>query len=159
MPTEILMDRDMSTQGSARPTIIGRTAVVVALELVIALIHGFRAGTYLDGTLFTLYYSYFSDIVVPFGMCFLLCLNDLSLPFLRDWRVKALVVFAVSSLTEVAQAFGVPLLGLTFDALDFVMFGVGALLAVFVDRVLFERVFSFWRLEKLPSLLAKTDRP
>jgi hypothetical protein len=62
--------------------------------------------------------------------------------------VKALLVFAVSSATEVAQAFGVPLLGGTFDPLDFVMFGLGVVLAVFVDRVVFDRLFPFWSLEK-----------
>ncbi len=142
------MNRDTSSIRSDHATIIGRTAVVVVLELVVASIHIFRVGTYLDGTLFTLYYSYFSDIIVPFGMYFLLCLNDVSLLFLRDWRVKTLLVFAVASLTEILQAFGVPLLGLTFDPLDFVMFGVGTLLAAFVDRVLLARAFSFWSLEK-----------
>jgi hypothetical protein len=39
----------------------------------------------------------------------------------------------------VLQALGVPLLGRTFDPLDFVMFGVGVLLAAFVDRLLFGR--------------------
>ncbi len=141
------MNRDTSSIRSDHATIIGRTAVVVVLELVVASIHIFRVGTYLDGTLFTLYYSYFSDIIVPFGMYFLLCLNDVNLLFLRDWRVKTLLVFAVASLTEVLQAFGVPLLGLTFDPLDFVMFGVGTLLAAFVDSVLLARAFSFWSLE------------
>jgi hypothetical protein len=138
------VDRDISSVRSDHAGIIARRAVVVALMLVIALIHVFRVGTYLDGTLFTVYYSYFSDIVIPFGMYFLLCLNDVSFPLLRDWRVKALLVFAVSSLTEVMQAFGVPLLGLTFDPLDIVMFGVGTLAAVFVDRFLFERTLPFW---------------
>ena len=123
---------------------IGKVAVVVGVMVIIALVHAFRVGTYLDGTLFTLYYSYFSDIIVPFGMYFLLCLNEGSLRFLTDWRVKAGLVFAITSLTEVAQAFGVPILGSTFDPLDFVMFGIGVLLAVFADRVLFARLFPFW---------------
>ena len=121
--------------------------------LVIALIHVFRVGTYLDGMLFTLYYSYFSDIIIPFGMYFLLCLNDVSIRFLQDWWVKALLVFATASLTEVMQAFGVPLLGQTFDPLDFVMFGVGVLLAAFVDGVLFNRVLPFWS----PKMTAPPD--
>jgi len=131
--------------------VVGRKAVVIAVMLVIALIHAFRVGSHLDGTLFTLYYSYFSDIVIPFGMYLLLCLNDVSFPFLRDWRVKALAVFAVASLTEILQAVGIPLLGRTFDPLDIVMFGAGTLMAVFVDRVLFERAFSFWSLEKIAT--------
>jgi len=43
-------------------------------------------------------------------MAFLLCLNDVYFLFLRDWRVKTVLVFRVASFTEVMQAFGVPLL-------------------------------------------------
>ena len=121
-----------------------RMALIIGIMLVIALVHLFRVGTYLPGSLFTLYYSYFSDIVIPFGMYFLLCLEDVYFRFLRDWRVKALLVFGVASSTEVMQAFGVPLLGQTFDPLDFVMFAGGVLLAALVDRFLFDRLFSFW---------------
>jgi len=147
------MSRGMSSVRSDGTNVIGRAAVVITVMLVIALIHVFRVGTYLDGTLFTLYYSYFSDIIVPFGMYFLLCLNDVFIRFLQDWWVKALLVFAIASLTEVMQAFGVPLLGQTFDPLDIVMFGVGVLLAAFVDRVLFDRVFPFWS----PKMTAPPD--
>ena len=118
---------------------VGRTVAVVGIMLIIALIHAFRVGTYLPGKMFTLYYSYFSDIVVPFGMYFLLFMADVHIRFLRDWRVKAMLVFGVASSTELMQAFGVPLLGRTFDPLDFVMFGAGVLLAVLTDRFLFDR--------------------
>ena len=121
-----------------------RMALVFSIMLVIALVHLFRVGTYLQGSLFTLYYSFFSDIVIPFGMYFLLCLEDVYFRFLKDWRVKAMLVFGVASSIEVMQAFGVPLFGQTFDPLDFVMFAGGVLLAALVDRFLFDRLFSFW---------------
>jgi hypothetical protein len=121
-----------------------RMALVLSIQLVIALIHIFRAGTYLPGSLFTLYYSFFSDIAIPFGMYFLLCLEGVYFRFLRDWRVKAMLVFGVAASTEVMQAFRVPLLGQTFDPLDFVMFAGGVLLAALVDRFLFDRLFSCW---------------
>jgi len=44
----------------------------------------------------------------PIGMYFLLCLEDGYVRFLRDWRVKALLVFGVASSTEVMQACGIP---------------------------------------------------
>jgi hypothetical protein len=110
--------------------------------LLIALVHVFRGGTYLPEPLSTLYYSYFSDIALPFGFYFLLWMNDDRAPFLRDWRVKALLVFGVASATELLQAFGVPLLGRTFDPLDFLMFAVGVLLAVLLDRGLLHRLLS-----------------
>ena len=98
--------------------------------------------------MFTLYYSYFSDIIVPFGIYFLLCLNEMYTSFLRDWRVKAMLVFSFASATELLQAFGVPLLGETFDPFDFVMFGGGVLLAAFVDRCVLGRFFPHWSLKK-----------
>ena len=139
------MFRDFADVRSDRSPRSRRIAVVVAIELIIASIHILRVGSYLDGVLFTLYYSYFSDIVIPVAGYFLLCLLDTEIPVLRDWRVKAFLVFAGVSLTEVLQGFGVPLLGQTFDPFDFVMFGIGALTAGFVDRVLLRRAFAFWR--------------
>ena len=125
--------------GSDNTIPVGRTVAVVGIMLIIALIHAFRVGTYLPDKMFTLYYSYFSDIVIPFGMYFLLFMADVHIRFLRDWRVKAMLVFGVASSTELMQAFGVPLLGRTFDPLDFVMFGAGVLLAILTDRFLFDR--------------------
>jgi hypothetical protein len=128
-----------------------RTAVAVSVQLLIALVHVFRLGTYLRGRLYVLYYSYFSDLVIPFGMYFLLCLEDTWVRPLRDWRLKALLVFGVASLTEVLQAFGVPLLGNTFDPLDFAMFAGGVLLAVLADRVLLRRLLPGWSPGKGPG--------
>ena len=133
--------RDTTSDGATR---LGRTAVAVGILLLIALVHAFRVGSYLRGSLFRLYCSYFSDIVVPFGGYFLLCLSDSRHRFLRDWRVKAVLVFAVASFAEVVQAFGMPLLGRTFDPLDFVMFGAGVLLAAGLDRLLLDRLLPSW---------------
>jgi hypothetical protein len=57
---------------------------------------------------------------------------------------EAILVFAVASSTELMQALDVPLLGQTFDPLDFVMFGAGVLLAAFVDKSLFARLLARW---------------
>jgi len=142
--------------------------VVVVVQLLVALVHIFRLGSYLRGTLHVLYYSYFSDVLIPFGMYFLVCQVETSVSLslraepmgrpvpafvefinahiLRDWRLKALLVFGVASLTEVLQAFGVPLFGRTFDPLDFAMFAGGVLLAVIADRFVLERFLPGWSL-------------
>ncbi len=138
------MNREKPDAGFGNITAKRRTVVVVSIMVLIALVHLFRVGTYLRGSLFTLYYSYFSDIVVPFGMYFLLCLSEVHVRSLGDWRVKAMLVFSIALFTEVMQAFGVPLLGRTFDPLDIVMFGGGVLLAAFVDRFLFDRLLPYW---------------
>ena len=67
----------------------------------------------------------------------------ISIPLLKSWKTKAAIVFAIAVATEIAQAFGVPLLGVTFDPLDFVMFAVGVFIAVVLDK-LFSMVFPFW---------------
>lgn len=130
------MPAGASGEGASRT----RTFVVVGILAGIALAHALRVGTYLRGHLFTLYYGYFSDIVVPFGMYFLLSLKgERASPF-GDWRRRAALVFGIASATEVMQAFGVPLLGRTFDVFDFVMFGAGVALAVVVDRRILVRL-------------------
>jgi hypothetical protein len=81
--------------------------------------------------------GYFSDLVVPFGFYFLLCAAELQMPRLRGWRTKAAVTFAVPAVAETCQFFGIPVLGSTFDPVDYLMYGAGALLAALVDvRVL-----------------------
>ena len=133
-----------SPNTSGGNTVLRRTLVVIGIMLFIAFVHAFRMGTYFEGRLYTLYYSYFSDIIIPFGFYFLLSLNDRTVIFLRDWRMKAGIVFLACTLTEILQAFGIYFLGVTFDPVDIAMFGVGVLLAVFVDRVVFRRVLPFW---------------
>jgi len=120
-----------------------RMAVAIVVILLIAAIHIFRVGSFLSGRLFVLYYSFFSDIVIPIAIYFLLCINDITLPFLKGWRTKATLVFLIATATEIAQGIGIPLLGNTFDIVDFVMFGIGTVIAVGLDN-LFSKAFTFW---------------
>lgn len=50
-----------------------------------------------------LYYGYVSDILVPLGAYFILCLSEASLWFVRDWQVKSALVFGVASAAEVVD--------------------------------------------------------
>jgi len=125
-------------------TMTGKYVVVLSIMLIIACFHILRIGSYLHSSLFQYYYSYFSDIVLPFGAYFLLCLNDFRFPILRNWFVKCIVVFGVASFAEMVQLMGIHLLGATFDPLDLLMYGIGAFMAALVEKQLFERLFSFW---------------
>ena len=111
-------------------------AVAVAVVVGVAAIHILRIGSYLRGTAYRLYYSYASDVLLPFAMYFVLSLNQRNLVVLGDWRAKALVILAAASGAEVLQGFGVPVLGRTFDPVDFVMYGIGVIAALVVERVL-----------------------
>ena len=133
----------MKEKATPQPYLVHKVIVALAVILFIAAIHIFRVGTYFSGRLFILYYSFFSDIVIPIGIYFMLCINELSIPYLKNWIIKAAIVFVIAAATEIAQAFGVPIFGSTFDPLDFVMFGLGIFIAIGLDY-LFSRVFSFW---------------
>lgn len=121
-----------------------RQAIAGAVLVAVALVHVIRIGARIQGRALVIYYSYFSDIAVPFGAYFLLCLSDTRVRAARDWRVKMLTVFAVASAMEVAQALGAPVLGQTVDPFDFVMFGVGVALAAVVDVGVLERGVRCW---------------
>ena len=142
----------MEENSTLQPYLVHKMMVVVTVILLIAAIHIFRVGSYFSGKLFILYYSFFSDIVIPIGIYFMLCIDDVWIPILKSWKTKAAIVFIIAGATEIAQAFGIPILGSTFDPLDFVMFGVGIAIAIGLDY-LFSRVFSFWSFgdQKMPN--------
>jgi hypothetical protein len=113
-----------------------RTIAIAVIIAAIALAHVVGIGAHLRGAWSRLYSSYFSDIVIPFGMYLLLSRPNIRPAFLRDRRLRALVVLGVASAAEGLQALGVPALGRTFDPLDFVIYGGGVGLGTLVDRIL-----------------------
>jgi hypothetical protein len=122
-----------------------RRVVIVSIMIVIAIFHIFPFESYLlKGDLTNYYYSYFSDITIPFGFYFLLFLMERHLPSLKRWEIKLAVAFLVPSIAETCQYFGLPVLGSTFDLLDYVMYGLGTVSAVIVDTQVFSRMFAFW---------------
>jgi hypothetical protein len=125
-----------------------RHAVIFSIMGLIAAVHIFRIGSYLPGELYNLYYSYFSDFILPFGCYFLLCASELQIPVLRHWKAKLAIAFLMPSIAETCQYFGIPVLGSTFDLLDYFMYGTGAMSAVVVDTQVFSRIFDFWIMEK-----------
>jgi len=133
-----------------------KIVIIISIQLVIAAIHIFRLGQIFEGNLYNLYYSYFSDLILPFGIYFLLSANEYSIPFLRHWRVKALAVFSLATLAEILQYFGVYALGVTFDPIDILMYGCGVILAAIVDTQVFSRLFKFWKFEN--PRLVKSNR-
>ena len=128
---------------------ISHIIVGVSIMLIIAAIHVFRIGSYLSGKSYLLYYSFASDMIIPFGMYFLLSINEVQIRFLRKWQTKAIVVFGISTFTEIMQAFGIYFLGVTFDLIDILMFGIGVAVAVFFDKQIFERLIPHWKLNNV----------
>jgi glycopeptide antibiotics resistance protein len=108
----------------------------------IALLH-FITGSHYQGPFPLFVNSYLIDILLPFGFYFLLCLNDT--PILDSWLIKGALIFLAASSVEMVQYKGFPLLGRTFDPWDILMYGLGVLLAIICDQLLFPRLFSFWQ--------------
>jgi hypothetical protein len=121
-----------------------RQWVVVSIMLLIAAAHVIELGRYLPVQLATLYSSYFSDFILPFGCYFLLYMAEPQLPFLRRWAVKLGIAFLLPAVAETLQFFGVYALGSTFDPLDYIMYAAGAGCAALVDTQVFPRLFDFW---------------
>jgi len=137
-------------------TILGsgkRIGIIIGIWILTAAVHIFRVGSYLDGEWFHLYYSYFSDILLPFTFYFMICVSEVQLPFLHHWSVKATIVFVVPAIAETCQLFGIPVLGSTFDPWDYLAYAIGALLAAAVDVWVFSRVFPFWIKHKVADVL------
>jgi len=125
-----------------------RLALIYSIVLLIALAHVFRLGSYLQGEWYNLYYSYFSDVVIPFGFYFLICSNEIYIPFLRHWPVKLATAFLTPASAETGQYIGFELLGVSFEPLDYAMYAVGAGFAALVDTQVFSRIFRFWPIKK-----------
>ena len=121
-----------------------RRNVIAAIQLILALGFIFRPASYLPREGYIFYHSYYADVMIPFAFYFLLSVNEQLMTILRNWQIKAAVVFTGATLTEVLQYFDIYAFGTTFDPIDVFAFGVGTIMAVLVDRLLFPRIFSFW---------------
>jgi hypothetical protein len=93
---------------------------------------------------YKLYHSYFADIVLPFMLYLLLVPNTERYRLIARWWQRALAVFVLCTTSEILQYLGIFAFVRVFDPLDIVMYGLGVLLAAWVDRLLFTRVFPFW---------------
>jgi len=111
---------------------------------LIALIHLFPVGSYFTGQWKIYYYSYASDLMIPFGAYFLLCIAEFNWPVFRKWYTKAFFIMGITTVAEMLQLRGIYALGSTFDPLDFVMYFIGVGLAVLFDRLVFKKFITHW---------------
>lgn len=122
-----------------------RMTVSLLVVLAVAMAHALRIGSHLHGAAYRLYYAYASDVLIPIAAYFLLCVNDARVPWLRSRRVKGIVVLAMASTAEILQGCGIPALGITFDPIDFLMYGAGVTIAMVLDRITFSIVCASGR--------------
>lgn len=127
---------------------------VILIQVAIALIHVFRLGQIFQGQAYNLYYSYFSDLILPFAAYFLLSLQEITISVFRKWYVKAGLIFALTTLAEICQFFGIEVLGVTFDPFDILMYGIGVSVAALIDVKVFTKYLGFWTIPKNGKILS-----
>ena len=88
---------------------------------------------------------YLIDILLPFGLYFLLVLQERHTRRLRAWPAKAIPVFALGAAVESAQCLGIHVFGSVADLWDVACYGIGSLLAAAVDTQVLARWLWFWR--------------
>lgn len=141
-----------STQILARS--LPKIIFVILIQVAIALIHVFRLGQIFQGQAYSLYYSYFSDLILPFAAYFLLSLQEITISVFRKWYVKAGLIFALTTLAEICQFFGIEVLGVTFDPFDILMYGIGVSVAALIDVKVFTKYLGFWTIPKNGKILS-----
>lgn len=100
-----------------------------------------------QGTAWNLWVGYARDLILPFALYFFLCIGE---TWLKTWRARALIAFAVPALIEVGQLLyqrvgsGGPYYVGSFDPFDFLAYAVGIGLAILIERQVFARCCDFW---------------
>ncbi len=115
--------------------------VIIAIQIPVALLH-FVTGEHYSGPFPDFVNGYLIDILLPFAAYFLM--SNTEKEILKRWYIKFIIVFSIGFSVETAQYFGAPILGRTFDPLDYLMYALGASLAVIADLFIFSRIFNFW---------------
>jgi hypothetical protein len=126
---------------------ISRLLLGLSIVLFIAALHVIAVGSYLPLEMRGVYASYFSDVAIPLAFYFILCAAERRPPWMRRWQARLAASVLLPSIAETCQWGGIPLLGSTFDPMDYLMYGIGAGLGVALDAQVFARMFAFWREE------------
>ena len=99
-----------------------RRHVVVAIAVAVGGLH-FVTGPRYAGPFPAFVNGYLIDICLPFAMY--LVLGTVDHPLIGHSAVRAGLTFMTGAGVEIAQLFGAPLFGRTFDPLDLVAYAVG----------------------------------
>ena len=111
---------------------------------MVATLFVLRPASRLPHDYYIFYQSFGGDILIPFAFYFILDISAADWRLLRLWPIKFIIVFAGASTSELLQFFGIYAFGVTFDYWDFLMYFLGATLAVLVDRVILPQFLSNW---------------
>lgn len=117
-----------------------RRVLCILIVLLVALLHIIGPGHWFHGSYRDLYYSYFSDVAIPFAFYFLLSIAERNWPLVSGWKMKATLILGGCVLAESLQYFHVHFLGTVFDPLDVIAYIIGIAAAIVVDELLLQRL-------------------
>lgn len=116
---------------------LSRKLLVVGIAVGVGFLHFFTGAEY-RGPLRVFVTGYLINILLPFAMYLVLGIADHAV--LLSGMARGALVFGMGALTETMQYFGVPILGRTFDPLDYLMFGIGIMGAVIFEWAVLSRL-------------------
>ncbi|MBN2015312.1 hypothetical protein JW766_00575 [Candidatus Dojkabacteria bacterium] len=114
-----------------------RIVIIVLMLLVLLALHILGPSYFAPNSIFI--NSFLVDILLPCYLFLLLTFNLYSLPqsfvkYKKQLKITfAIGVFLIGFIVETLQYFGVPILGSTFDILDYPMYFLGTLFGVGID--------------------------
>jgi len=118
-----------------------KKVLITGISIAVALLH-FLTGPSYGGPYPEFVNFYLIDILLPFSLYFLI--SPVPLSMLQPIVLRAGIPFVIGVSVEIAQFYGLPVLGRTYDPLDFLAYGVGVILAILFDFWVFPNLLSFW---------------
>jgi len=113
--------------------------IVVAIAVFVGLLH-FVTGPNYQGPARAFVNGHLIDILLPFSMYLVFGVADQQV--IKSPALRGLLVFMVGATAEIFQYFDVPVLGSTFDILDFLMYGLGVILGGLFEKIILARAGS-----------------
>lgn len=111
--------------------------VYLILILLVAVFHLIHVGNWLNAEWKPFYYSYFSDVTIPFAYYCLLGIAEEKMKWLNNWKLKASLIFTGCLFAETLQYFHVNFLGTVFDWYDILAYSSGIFAAVLFEKLIF----------------------
>ena len=114
--------------------------IIVAISILVGLLH-FVIGHNYHGLFQGFVNGYLIDILLPLNLYLLVQLsirNRLSLKLSRTLAIISIFMFGF--FVEILQYYGISFLGSTFDPIDFLMYSLGVLSGLAIDKIIMEKI-------------------
>jgi hypothetical protein len=113
--------------------------IIVSICLFVGLLH-FIIGPDYEGILRDFIRGYLIDILLPMSLYLLPQISFRKrISVVQSRVIAAIFTFLSGATVEFLQYFEIDFLGKTFDALDFVMYGIGVGLGIIIDLTIINR--------------------